>query len=123
MMFDCYQIIEKTLLQNNIEKKKLKNKWIEFGGKINRLSKTLLLLSKKDFLINRIEKSIESNQKVVIILDSTFESLIQTSFNYNKTIEFKTLLKNIAEETFNDYLNLNNEIKTIIIIIIICNNM
>lgn len=112
MMFDCYQIIEKTLLQNNIEKKKLKNKWIEFGGKINRLSKTLLLLSKKDFLINRIEKSIESNQKVVIILDSTFESLIQTSFNYNKTIEFKTLLKNIAEETFNDYLNLNNEIKT-----------
>lgn len=82
-LFNTYQIAEK-LSTNYQEAKTLKNKWIALGSKINRLNKIILLLGKEKHLINKIEQTLQENKKVVIILDSTFESIINNVMEYEK---------------------------------------
>ena len=84
-LFNTYQIAEK-LSTNYQEAKTLKNKWVALGNKINRLNKIILLLGKEKHLINKIEQTLQENKKVVIILDSTFESIINNVMDYESNI-------------------------------------
>ena len=54
----------------------LTSNWFSFGATINRLSRNLLLLLKVPKLIEGIENSLANNHKAVIVIDSTFSSLI-----------------------------------------------
>lgn len=127
--FKCYYEIEKinaksTAISDKV-RKIFKNKWLMFGAKINRLNKLLILLSKKDYLIQQIEESLNQNQKAIIIMESTFESVIQTCIEYVSKyhdckdgypdIHFRTLLLEMVDNVVNhakagiDYRTLNND--------------
>lgn len=119
-LFDCYQVAEKISKNSNFgfafsEKQELKNKWIALGAKINRLNKILLLLGKKEYLVNQIQQTLNEDKKVVIILDSTFESILQNVMEFEKSVlindtplnpnqfkhlNMKTLIKEIIHNIF-----------------------
>ena len=84
----------------------MKNKWIALGAKINRLNKILLLLGKKEYLVNQIQQTLNEDKKVVIILDSTFESIINNVMDYEKQY-----LKDTPKNS-NEFKHLN--VKTLI---------
>lgn len=96
------------------EQKLLQNKWQSLGSTINRMARTILLLNKKDDLIKRIEKSLAKNQKCVITLESTFESLIEQCLEYqekrNKTqvvyknMGFHTLLHIMVDDLMESFV-------------------
>jgi C-terminal domain on Strawberry notch homologue/Type III restriction enzyme, res subunit/Zc3h12a-like Ribonuclease NYN domain len=70
----------------------LTSNWFSYGATINRLSRNLLLLIKLPDLIQAVKKSLENNHKAVIVIDSTFSSLI------NKIIEHQTGIDNEEAE-------------------------
>lgn len=62
----------------------LNSSWFALGGTINRLSRNLLLLLKVNALVAGVKEAIKENRKSVIVLDSTFASII------NKVIEHQS---------------------------------
>lgn len=92
--FNCYSIAEKISKEkSNSEYFELQNKWLTLGSKINRINKILLLLGKKDYLIQSIKETIAEDKKAVVILDSTFESIIKSAMNYENLIINKSEVK------------------------------
>lgn len=106
-LFNCYKIVEKY-------NKNAKNKWEELGATINRLAKVIILFGKKDYVVKEIYDSvINQNQKCVITLNSTFDSLIslciQNSEQVNdqkeyENITFNKVLKIMASDVLQDAL-------------------
>lgn len=80
-----FQLVNSLSKEPALESLKLTNSWFSLGATINRLSRNLLLLFKIDTLTKAIEKSLKNDHKAVIVIDSTFSSII------NKTIENQKL--------------------------------
>lgn len=109
-LFDCYVMAEKLTVEE------LKNKWIRFGGLIGRLAKLIILSSKKEFLISRIEQLLSEDKKVVIALDSTFEAIVKKCIEFEnfeafKKMEFASLANIDSDETEEDDLEITEEDK------------
>lgn len=88
-----FNIIEETKKYQTVYED-LKGVWFSAGAHINRIFKNLLLLSKLDELINLIENDVNNNKKPVIVLESTFSSIINQLLDNNF----------LDNETFNDTL-------------------
>lgn len=73
----------------------LNSSWFALGATINRLSRNLLLLLKVDTLIAEVKKSISRDHKAVVVVDSTFASII------NKVITHQTTTDKDDEEQEN----------------------
>lgn len=84
----------------------LTNSWFSLGATINRLSRNLLLLFKVDTLVQSVKNSISRNHKAVIVIDSTFASII------NKVITNQTIEKDIEESIEDEIDNLEIETAT-----------
>ncbi len=83
------QLIDNPALSNM----QIENVWFSLGATINRLSRNLLLLFKIDDLCDSIiNNSLANNHKAVVVIDSTFSSII------NKVIAFQNKYK-IQENT------------------------
>lgn len=67
--------------------------WFSHGATVNRLSRNLILLLKIPALADAIEESLNDNKKAVVVIDSTFASLI------TKVIEHQNLKKQSAKES------------------------
>lgn len=80
----------------------LTNSWFSLGATINRLSRNLLLLFKVDTLVEGVKDSIARNHKAVVVVDSTFASII------NKVISNQTVSEeeNIYDDDENIQLDL-----------------
>lgn len=75
----------------------LNSSWFALGGTINRLSRNLLLLLKINALIQGVKDTIKENKKAVIVIDSTFSSII------NKVIENQsTVIENVDDDDDNE---------------------
>lgn len=78
------QLVDNPALSNM----QIENVWFSLGSTINRLSRNLLLLFKIDDLCDSIiNHSLKNNNKAVVVLDSTFSSII------NKVIAFQNKYK------------------------------
>lgn len=79
----------------------LNSSWFLLGSTINRLSRNLLLLLKIDTLVKSVKLSLEQNRKAVIVIDSTFSSIInkvidnQSKTDNDENIEISTPIVNI----------------------------
>lgn len=145
-MFDCYlnieQIVKKDpsfvqqIVTERLNKKKMrvdgkemkklidkelknwKNKWTTFGSVINRMTQTLMLACMVTPLEKRIHKHLAENRKCVVILESTFDALINTCIDYHEMggdklnvkvsetyhgLNFKTLLHNLLKNILEEY--------------------
>lgn len=75
----------------------LNNSWFALGGTINRLSRNLLLLLKTNALVDGVKQAIKEDKKAVIVIDSTFSSII------NKVIENQsTIIENVNDDDDNE---------------------
>lgn len=75
----------------------LNSSWFALGGTINRLSRNLLLLLKVDALVLGVKEAIKENRKSVIVIDSTFASII------NKVIENQSnIIENVNDDDDNE---------------------
>ena len=75
----------------------LNSSWFALGGTINRLSRNLLLLLKIDDLIVAIKEKLKEDKKAVIVIDSTFSSII------NKVIENQSnIIENVDDDDENE---------------------
>ena len=91
----------------------LGSSWFALGATINRLSRNLLLLLKVNTLISSVEKSLDNNHKAVIVVDSTFSSMITKIIDYQKLknksdtyeLNFKQVMFYIIEECVGKYIN------------------
>ena len=92
ILFKLNNDIEK---ENNFQSLNLSTNWFSHGATINRLSRNLLLLLKLPTLVESVEKSLQNNHKAVIVLDSTFSSLI------NKVLEHKFQMNEDIEDIIN----------------------
>lgn len=90
-IFSCYQLIEKLSIIKNQDKNKFKNKWLMFGSTITRLAKVIILMGKKEYVVNTIKDSIKNNQKCVITLNSTFSSLINICIEFENKKKLENL--------------------------------
>lgn len=79
----------------------LNSSWFALGATINRLSRNLLLLLKVDTLIEEVKNSMRRNHKAVVVIDSTFASII------NKVISNQTIPIESVEEDDNDNLEVD----------------
>lgn len=88
-LFELVNILSKEPALGNLN---ITNSWFSLGATINRLSRNLLLLFKVDTLVQSVKDSIQRDHKAVIVVDSTFASII------NKVI----MNQQIDENTDND---------------------
>lgn len=93
-----------------VESLNLTNSWFSLGATINRLSRNLLLLLKTDTLVKGVKETIARDHKAVVVIDSTFASII------NKVIEHqlnekngKELSSDVSEED-NDNIEIQDNI-------------
>ena len=84
-MFQIAKIMNETPEYASLD---MLNTWYSHGATVNRLSRNLILLLKIPTLADAIEQSLNNNHKSVVVIDSTFASLI------NKVIEHQDLKKN-----------------------------
>lgn len=82
----------------------LNSSWFALGATINRLSRNLLLLLKVDTLIAEVKNSIARNHKAVVVIDSTFASII------NKVIGHQTVIENDSEENDTDNIEVDTTV-------------
>lgn len=73
---ELFQLTNQMSKMPEFESLNLTSNWFSFGSTINRLSRNLLLLLKVPTLVEGIEKILAEDKKAVIVLDSTFSSLI-----------------------------------------------
>lgn len=103
-VFQCYREVqsgENIQLPDNLAEK-IKPKWTMFGSMIVRLSNMLNLLGKKTSLIHQIECALDNNEKVVVTLESTYQSSI------NQIIELQeSVSDNQSIKKNNEYKKLN----------------
>lgn len=100
------EIINKLFeLSNAISKEpslahlELNGSWFALGATINRLSRNLLLLLKIDALIQGVKDTIARDRKAVIVIDSTFSSII------NKVIENQSnIIENSDDDDENEHI-------------------
>lgn len=84
-LFELSNAISKEPALAHLE---LNSSWFALGGTINRLSRNLLLLLKVHTLVNGIKDTIKRDRKAVIVIDSTFSSIINKIIaNQSKIIE------------------------------------
>lgn len=76
----------------------LTNSWFSLGATINRLSRNLLLLFKVDKLVESVQACIAQDRKAVVVIDSTFASIINKVINNQKASE---MLEDSEEEEEN----------------------
>jgi hypothetical protein len=106
--------------------------WATSGATINRLSRSLILMFKINKTVESVKKTITDNEKAVIVMNSTFSSIIKKIIDHTenkKTIEkednieyqdeiepeielktkfilnFKKALDYIIDDTVGDYIN------------------
>lgn len=83
--------------------------WLKYGNKIARTVKTLLTLSLADFACERVEQALSENKKVVLILRSTFSTLVQESHEYQKKknkpikLDIQALMQSYIYDITEDY--------------------
>lgn len=65
----------------------LNSSWFALGATINRLSRNLLLLLKVDTLIAEVKNSIARDHKAVVVIDSTFASIINKVITHQNSPE------------------------------------
>lgn len=107
-----FNLVNSFSKEPSLESLNLTNSWFSLGATINRLSRNLLLLFKTDTLVEAVlNNSLKRDHKAVIVIDSTFSSII------NKVIENQVLQENlkysqkdIIEEELDDEENTNEEI-------------
>ena len=103
MLFDCYMLVGQKF--NLFEKKNFKNKWMQFGSTITRLAKVIVLLGKKDFIVQETLDAIKNNQKVVITLNSTFSSLIKLCIEYENKNNINPIISDESNKVTGNLLN------------------
>lgn len=74
----------------------LTSSWFSLGATINRLSRNLLLLFKVDALVQAVKDTIKRNHKAVIVIDSTFASIINKVIT-NQSSEEDSLIEDEEE--------------------------
>lgn len=85
----------------------LKNSWYLAGGHINRVFKNILLLIKIQGLVKEVQKDIKDNKKSVIVLESTFSSMVSTLIDNaqlsdsSAEVEQEELEVEVDKKTFN----------------------
>lgn len=92
--------------------------WYSMGSTINRLSRNLLLLLKVDTLVSSVEQSLEKQHKAVVVVDSTFSSIINkviefqkiTTKSENYELNFKQVLYYIINDYIGIYINKYKEV-------------
>ncbi|MDQ1325337.1 MAG: hypothetical protein QG564_461, partial [Campylobacterota bacterium] len=72
------------------------NVWYQNGATISRLSRNLIVLLKLEETIRQVKNSLQQNHKSVIVIDSTFNSII------NKVIDYLNNKKIVIEEEKDD---------------------
>lgn len=99
-----FELVNALSKEPGLSELNLTNSWFSLGATINRLSRNLLLLFKVDTLVQAVKDSISRGHKAVVVIDSTFASII------NKVITNQTtILEENTEEIDDD--NLEIEIK------------
>lgn len=77
----------------------LNSSWFALGGTINRLSRNLLLLLKVNALVDGVKEAMKENRKSVIVIDSTFSSII------NKVIQNQSkIISNVDDDEDNEHI-------------------
>lgn len=83
-----FGIVNQLLDNPALSNMQIENVWFSLGSTINRLSRNLLLLFKiEDLCDSIINNSLKNNHKAVVVIDSTFSSII------NKVIAFQNKYK------------------------------
>ena len=91
-----FGIVNKLIDNPALSSMEIENVWFSLGATINRLSRNLLLLFKiEDLCDSIINNSLKNNHKAVVVIDSTFSSII------NKVIAFQNKSK-IQDDVEND---------------------
>jgi len=81
-------LLTKTMSQHqDFSGLNLINNWFSYGATINRLTKNLLLLLKVPTLIEGVKDILNQNKKAVIVIDSTFSSLIKKVIDHQTGVD------------------------------------
>lgn len=77
--------------------------WFKLGAALSRSIKDFSMLMKSDFLIDEIERKLKLNEKVVVVVESTFEAALKNAiegetFNDAEEQEEETFIESEAEE-------------------------
>lgn len=101
IIFEILNALSKEpALQNN----KLQSVWYTMGAIINRLSRNLILILKIPTLIKNVKATLDNDIKAVIVIDSTFNSIIE------KIISHKTIQDSYLNEEQEDSDSENDSI-------------
>ncbi len=79
---DLFNVIEATSEYETVYDT-LKSSWFLAGSHINRVFKNIILLLKIDDLVKNIELDLKNNHKPVVVMESTFASILNNLVNNN----------------------------------------
>lgn len=90
------QLIDNPALSNM----QIENVWFSLGSTINRLSRNLLLLFKiEDLCDSIIKNSLGNNHKAVVVIDSTFSSIINKVIAFQNKYKIKEIINSEDEDS------------------------
>jgi hypothetical protein len=82
-----FQLVNSLAKEPSLSELNLTNSWFSLGATINRLSRNLLLLFKVDALVEGIKSSLSKDHKAVVVMDSTFASIIKKVITNQSVLE------------------------------------
>lgn len=105
---DLFEIIEKTKEYETVYED-LKSSWFLAGNHINRIFKNIILLLKINPLVDNIVEDLKNNLKPVIVMESTFASIIKniisdTLIEKESEEDSEDIAENIYNISFKDYI-------------------
>lgn len=104
---DLFDIIENTKNYDSVYEQ-LKSSWFLAGNHINRVFKNIILLSKINPLIEYLEQDLKNNLKPVIVMESTFASIIKNiiddSFDISDEEAQDSIEEKVYQISFKDYI-------------------
>lgn len=110
---EIFKIFEKINELPEFLDNEIKSSWFFFGATINRLSRNLLILLKLQELIKALEDIKNKNEKSVVVIDSTFSSVIKKVIEHqdNKNIKIEEFIEEENELSINLINDNDNENK------------